>query len=264
MKPNSSLVTQEILKILSKDRIRTNLLRKSEQRALSYLVQRIPSWVFPDLLTFIGFLGSLTVLLSFILATYLNRYFLLLSLAGFFINWFGDSLDGRLAIYRNKSRKWYGFSLDLSVDWITTIVIGLGFVFYTEGVGELLGYGFVVLYGWAMITTLLRYKITGEYTIDSGLLGPTEVRIIISAILVAEVIIKGSIVWVSGLACIILLIVDIHDLLKLLKVAAEKDGKESVQAEAKVKAKAEIKGKGNAGVEVKAEAKGKAEAEKEA
>ena len=139
MKPNTSLVAQEILKIISKDRIRTNLLRNSEQKALVSLVQHIPSWVSPDLLTFVGFLGSLTVLLSFILATYINRYFLLLSLAGFFINWFGDSLDGRLAIYRNKSRKWYGFSLDLSVDWITTIVIGLGFVFYTEGAGELLG-----------------------------------------------------------------------------------------------------------------------------
>lgn len=243
MKTNTSLMAQEILKIISKDRIRTNLLRNSEQRALSYLVQRIPSWVFPDLLTFIGFLGSLTVLLSFILATYINRYFLLLSLAGFFINWFGDSLDGRLAIYRNKARKWYGFSLDLSVDWITTIVIGLGFVFYTEGVGELLGYGFVVLYGWAIITTLLRYKITGDYTIDSGLLGPTEVRIIISAILVTEVILKGSIVWVSGLACIILLIVDIHDLLKLLKVAADKDEKEKAGTEAKAEIEVEAEKK---------------------
>ena len=243
MKPNTSLVAQEILKIISKDRIRTNLLRNSEQKALVSLVQHIPSWVSPDLLTFVGFLGSLTVLLSFILATYINRYFLLISLAGFFINWFGDSLDGRLAIYRNKSRKWYGFSLDLSVDWITTIVIGLGFVFYTEGVGELLGYGFVVLYGWAIITTLLRYKITGEYTIDSGLLGPTEVRIIVLAILITEVLVKDSIVWVSGLACIILLIVDIHDLLKLLSVAGDRDEEEKNKDKDKVEVKAEKEGK---------------------
>ena len=243
MKPNTSLVAQEILKIISKDRIRTNLLRNSEQKALVSLVQRIPSWVSPDLLTFVRFLGSLIVLLSFILATYINRYFLLISLAGFFINWFGDSLDGRLAIYRNKSRKWYGFSLDLSVDWITTIVIGLGFVFYTEGVGELLGYGFVVLYGWAIITTLLRYKITGEYTIDSGLLGPTEVRIIVLAILITEVLVKDSIVWVSGLACIILLIVDIHDLLKLLSVAGDRDEEEKNKDKDKVEVKAEKEGK---------------------
>jgi len=239
MKTNTSLAAQETLKMLFKDRIRTNLLRNSEHKALSFLVQRLPSWVFPDLLTFIGFLGSLTVLLSFILATYFNRYFLLLGLAGFFINWFGDSLDGRLAIYRNKSRRWYGFSLDLSVDWITTIIVGLGFVIYTDGVGELFGYGFVVLYGWAMITAVLRYKITGEYKIDSGLLGPTEVRIIISAILITEVLVKDSLVWVSGLTCIILLIIDINDLLKLLKVAAEKDEKEKNKAEVEVKVKEE-------------------------
>jgi len=248
MNPNASSVAQEILKIISRDRKRTNLLKNYEQKALATLVQRIPSWIHPDHLTLIGFFGSLTVLLSFILATYINRYYLLINILGFTLNWFGDSLDGRLAIYRNRSRKWYGFSLDLSVDWITTIVIGLGFVIYTEGVGELLGYGFVVLYGWAMITTLLRYKITGEYTIDSGLLGPTEVRIIISVILLTEVLVKDSIVMVSGLACIILLIVNIFDLLKLLKVAALRDEKEKKPlngTDLKVTSKVEAEPTGN-------------------
>lgn len=242
MKQNASQVAHEILKIISKDRIRTNILRNQEQKALIFLVQRIPAWIKPDHLTLTGFIGSLTVLLSFILATYFSRYYLLLNIPGFAINWFGDSLDGRLAIYRNKSRKWYGFSLDLSVDWIGTILIGLGFVIYTEGVGELLGYGFVVLYGWAMITTLLRYKITGDYTIDSGLLGPTEVRIIVSAILCIEVFVKDSLIAVSFLACIILLIFNISDLLKLLKVAAGRDKKEKEQrVEAEVETKVEKK-----------------------
>lgn len=97
MKTNSSLVSYEIQKLLSKDRIRTNILRKSEQK---------------------------------VLATCINRYYLLLNIIGFIINWFGDSLDGRLAIYRNKSRKHYGFSLDLTVDWLTTVVVGLGFIIY--------------------------------------------------------------------------------------------------------------------------------------
>ena len=249
MKPNASQVAQEILKIISKDRLRTNILKNHEQKALVFLVQRIPPWIKPDHLTLTGFIGSLTVLLSFILATYLSRYYLLLNILGFTINWFGDSLDGRLAIHRNKSRKWYGFSLDLSVDWIGTILIGLGFVIYTEGVGELLGYGFVVLYGWAMITTLLRYKITGDYTIDSGLLGPTEVRIIVSAILCIEVFVKDSLVAVSGLACIILLIVNISDLLKMLKVAAGRDEKEKDQI-TEAEARVEVEAKAEAEVEV--------------
>jgi hypothetical protein len=213
----------EILKIISKDRVRTNLLRKFEQKTLVFLVQRIPSWIKPDMLTFIGFLGSLVVLLGFILATYINKNYLLLGILGFAVNWFGDSLDGRIAIYRNQSRKMYGFSIDLTIDWITTILIGWGYVIYAEGHWEMLGFGFVVMYGWAIITTLIRYKITEKYTIDSGLFGPTEVRIIVSAVLIAEVLIKDSILYFSAVACIILLLVNIFDTLKLLRVASDRD-----------------------------------------
>ncbi len=197
--------TKEILKIISSDRVRTNLFKKLEQDALVFLVQRIPAWIKSDMLTFIGILGSLTILLSFVLATYVHKNYLLLGIVGFAVNWVGDSLDGRIAIYRNQSRKWYGFSLDLTIDWISTILIGWGFVFYAEGNWEMLGFGFVVMYGWAIITTLMRFKITGKYTIDSGLFGPTEVRIFISAILIAEVLIKNFILYSSAVVCVLLL-----------------------------------------------------------
>ena len=215
--------TKEILKIISSDRVRTNLFKKLEQDALVFLVQRIPAWIKSDMLTFIGILGSLTILLSFVLATYVHENYLLLGIVGFAVNWFGDSLDGRIAIYRNQSRKWYGFSLDLTIDWISTILIGWGFVFYAEGNWEMLGFGFVVMYGWAIITTLMRYKITGKYTIDSGLFGPTEVRIFISAILIAEVLIKNFILYSSAVICVLLLIVNIIDTIKLLRLASERD-----------------------------------------
>lgn len=216
----------EILKNISKDRLRTNLLRTGEQKALVILVQRIPSWIQSDMLTFIGFLGSLTTLLSFILATYVHKNYLLLGVLGFAINWFGDSLDGRLAYFRNQPRKWYGFSLDITVDWMTTILIGCGYMIYTDGNWKMLGFGFVVMYGWAMITTLVRYKATGKYTIDSGLVGPTEVRIIISVILVTEVLFKDSILFSAIIACAILFLVNFFDTLKLLRLANELDIKE--------------------------------------
>ena len=215
--------TEEILKIISNDRIRTNLLRKVEQRALAFLVQRVPSWIYPDMLTLIGFIGSLIILIGFILATYFNRNFLLLGILGFATNWFGDSLDGRVAVYRNKSRKRYGFSLDVTMDWITTILIGWGYMIYAEGNWEMFGFGFVVMYGWAIITTLIRYKITGKYTIDSGLLGPTEVRIIVSAILVLEVLVEGSVLYFSALACAILFLVNVVDTLNLLRLTYKMD-----------------------------------------
>ena len=66
------------------------------------------------------------------MAAYWDRLYLLLR-ARLIINWFGDSLDGRLAYYRNKPRKWYGFSLDITVDWFTTLLIGAGYAIYTSG-----------------------------------------------------------------------------------------------------------------------------------
>jgi phosphatidylglycerophosphate synthase len=223
MKSFLSQEALEILKTITKDRSRTNLLKKYEQDALVFFVQRIPSWIKSDMLTFIGFMGSLTVLLSFILATYVNKDYLLLGILGFTINWFGDSLDGRLAYFRNQPRKWYGFSLDLTVDWLTTILIGCGYMIYTDGNWKILGFGFVVMYGWAIITTLLRYKATGKYTIDSGLFGPTEVRIIVSVILVVEVLFKNTIIYSAVIVCAILFLVNIFNTYKLLRLANDLD-----------------------------------------
>ena len=150
----------EILNTISKGRHRTNILKKPEQSALAFLVKHIPAWVTSDMLTFFGFCGSILTAASFVMAAYWNRLYLLLGVLGFIINWFGDSLDGRLAYYRNKPRKWYGFSLDITVDWFTTLLIGSGYAFYTEGFAKFFGVAFVVMYGWAMITTLMRYKVT--------------------------------------------------------------------------------------------------------
>ena len=223
MKIKLSKESIETLSTISKGRHRTNLLKRSEQKALAYLVQRIPSWMSSDMLTFIGFIGSLTTMLSFILAKYVQREYLLLGVLGFAINWFGDSLDGRFAYYRNRPRKWYGFSLDITVDWITTVLIGTGFIIYTDGVLEMLGFGFVVMYGWAMITTLLKYKITDKYTIDTGLFGPTEARVLISLILVLEVLYPNSINFSVIFACAFLFVVNIIDTVNLLRLADARD-----------------------------------------
>jgi len=226
MKPVLSQEAKEILTRISKDRARTNLLKNPEHKALAFLVQRVPSWVRSDMLTLTGFIGSLITLSSFILAAYISRYYLLLGIAGFTVNWFGDSLDGRLAYFRNKPRRWYGFSLDLIVDWLSTILIGLGYIIYADGLWKMAGFGFVTMYGWAMIIAVVRYKVTGKYTIDSGLFGPTEVRIIIIAIMVAEIFFRGAILYFAAFITGILFLVNIFDTFRLLIIAAERDKEE--------------------------------------
>lgn len=223
MKNNLSREKVETLSTISKGRHRTNLLKVQEQKTLAFFVQRIPEYISSDMLTAIGFMGSILTASSFILAAYINIYFLLLGVLGLAINWFGDSLDGRVAYYRKTPRKWYGFSLDITVDWLTDILIGIGYMIYVGSPWYLIGYGFIVMYGWEMITTLLRYKITDKYSIDSGLFGPTEVRIFISLILVLEVFAEGSIIYSGGIICIMLFIANINDTRNLLRLADSQD-----------------------------------------
>jgi hypothetical protein len=108
-------------------------------------------------------------------------------------------------------------------------LIGSGYSLYTEGFAKFFGLAFVVMYSWAMITTLMRYKVTDQYSIDTGILGPTEVRVVISLILLAEIFIKDSIVYTGALACLALLVVNVISTVELLIVAdkRDKDEKES-------------------------------------
>jgi len=174
------------------------------------------------------------VFLSFILAELFDTRFLLIGVIGFAISWFGDSLDGRIAYYRKKPRKWYGFMLDLVTDWLGIVLIGLGFVIYADRFLKLLGYAFIVLYGLEIIIALLRYKISGSYSIDAGKLSPTETRILISLFLVIEVIFPGSIVYLTAIADIILAISNISEFKKLAKIANERDEEENRKSELKI------------------------------
>jgi len=213
-------------KSIFSDRERTNVLRKGEQRLILYLLKRVPRWVTPNIMTGIGLFGSLIVFSAFILAHFYSRTYLLIGIPGLFINWLGDSLDGRLAYYRMIARKWYGFALDIVMDWLSIILIGFGYYFYASGTTQIFAFLFVVLYGWSMINSQLRYKITGFYQIDSGHLGPTELRVIISLILVSETLILGSIVYFAITISILLLVINIIDTIKLLKEGDAKDREE--------------------------------------
>lgn len=216
----------EINKKIFKDRKRTNILSDYEQKFISFLVPKIPRWISSDGLTAIGFFGAIMILASFVLAKYFHVAYLCLAIVGFFVQWFGDSLDGRIAYYRNKSRKWYGFALDIVMDWISTVVIGLGYYLYVPSDVKILGFFLVALYGWAMIISQLRYKITGNYTIDAGLLGPTEIRVVLCAVILLEIFVPGSIMYSVLLICVILFFINMADTKKLLAMGDQRDSAE--------------------------------------
>ena len=170
-------------------RVRTNLLKVCESRLIKFFCRIMPAWVNPDMLTTTGILGSVIIAVGLAAAT-ITPYWLLLSVIGFGIQWFGDSLDGRLAYYRGIPRKWYGWALDINADWISTCIIGIGFyIYFTDW--KIVAFLFVVAYGGSLILALLRYKIADKYEIDTHLIGPTELRIIISIFMLAEICFPG-------------------------------------------------------------------------
>lgn len=181
----------------------------------------MPAWVSSDGLTMLGVVGSLLVAAGLVLAKGHPPY-LLLSIAGFAINWFGDSLDGRLAYYRHKPRKWYGWALDISADWISVSVIGTAVYLYLDRFNWI-AFLFVFSYGWSMINALLRSKIYDTYSIDRFRLGPTELRIIVCVFLFVELFVGGTLVVFGFVAFAILTTINVVDMLQIVRKGDERD-----------------------------------------
>ncbi len=157
-------------------RVNDILLGPLERPALQFFARHMPAWVTPDKLTAFGLLGSAIILISYIL-TRRDPAFLWLASLGFVINWFGDSLDGTLARYRNIQRPIYGFFVDHSLDAVSEamVFIGLGLSPYVR-----LDLALLALVGYLLMSILvyIRTCVDGVFKISYGKLGPTEVRIL--------------------------------------------------------------------------------------
>lgn len=160
----------------SQQAINTAITAKAEEKAKEIICPRIPKWISPDHLTFIGIIGIVIVSIGFILG-YLNRYYLGLVPLGLIINWFGDSFDGSIARYRKRTRPNYGYYIDKMVDAIVMIVFGLGLGlsgFVKIEIAILL----TAIYLAMMINVDLLVYVKGEAKNSFGWFGPTEIRII--------------------------------------------------------------------------------------
>ena len=160
----------------SQQAINTAITAKAEERAKEIICPRIPKWIGPDHLTFIGIIGIVIVSIGFVLG-YLNRYYLGLVPLGLIINWFGDSFDGSIARYRKRTRPNYGYYIDKIVDAVVMIMFGLGLGlsgFVKIEIAILL----TAIYLAMMINVDLLVYVKGEAKNSFGWFGPTEFRII--------------------------------------------------------------------------------------
>ena len=158
-------------------RINDILLAPLERPALQWLAARMPAWVNPDILTGVGILGAVFILSGYLLSDR-SHWWLWGASFGYVVNWFGDSLDGTLARYRQLERPKYGFFVDHTVDSFNEvlIVLGLGLSPYVTFSIACLG-----LIGYLLMSILvyIRTYVNGVFQISYGRFGPTEVRLIL-------------------------------------------------------------------------------------
>ena len=158
-------------------RIQQNILARGERRLLNWICPRLPAWVTPDQLTTLGFLGAVMVASGYMLS-WIDDEWLGLCLAGYVVNWFGDSLDGSLARWRRTERPSYGYFLDHSVDAIGTLLMigAIGASPYMRLDVALMA---VIGYFLLSIHTFLAAKVVGEFRLSYMAGGPTELRLML-------------------------------------------------------------------------------------
>jgi phosphatidylglycerophosphate synthase len=160
-------------------REQTSILAPLERAALRGLARRMPAWVNSDHLSL---LGLVSMFLAGVCYAVSGRNPMLLHVVNLciFLNWFGDSLDGTLARYRDRQRPRYGFYVDHIIDTFGTMFLIFGLAvsgYMTERVAAAVLVVFLML---AINSYLAAYAL-GIFKISHGKLGPTEIRLVLIA-----------------------------------------------------------------------------------
>ncbi len=174
----------------------------------------MPPAITPDRLTSIGFSGAALVATGYALS-FFHIGWLWLSVVAYFINWFGDSLDGSLARFRKIERPKFGYFIDHSTDALgnTLVMIGLGLSPFLRMDVALFGLGAYLLLS---IHTFVAARVVDEFRLSYVAAGPTELRLVLIAMtlcmfttgpgLVAGTNFSPFDVFISGLGAILIIL----------------------------------------------------------
>jgi archaetidylinositol phosphate synthase len=156
------------------------LLARAERRLLRSIARRLPRRMLPDDLTALGVAAALGICAAYLLSNEGSGWLWVAS-ALLVVHWLGDSLDGTLARVRGIQRPRYGYYLDHLVDAVSTAAIGIGLGLSPHmllSVGTLIVVAYLVL----SINVYLESQALGRFSIGYGLIGPTEMRLILIAL----------------------------------------------------------------------------------
>ena len=167
-----------LLEFQNAERVQNTIVTGAEKKLLRWLAARMPACINSDHLTLLGFVAQFCVGVSYALAYTDNRW-LIGATAFLALNWFGDSLDGTLARFRNRQRPRYGFYVDHIIDSFGAVFLcgGLAFSTYmTPMVAMVLLMAFLML----SIETYLATYCLGKFNLGHLFFGPTEIRIVLA------------------------------------------------------------------------------------
>jgi phosphatidylglycerophosphate synthase len=156
----------------------TSVLAPLERRCLLWLAARMPRWINSDHLTTLALVAMAGAGLSYWLAS-VTPAGLALGVVFLAINWFGDSLDGTLARFRDQQRPRYGFYVDHVVDAFGAFFL-LGGLALSGYMHPLVAAGLLVAYLMVCVEVFLATHCVGTFTMSFLKIGPTELRILLA------------------------------------------------------------------------------------
>jgi archaetidylinositol phosphate synthase len=162
-----------------------SVLAEAEKRLLVWLAHRVPRWVNADHLTAFGAFGTIAAGGAFAAAAWDRRALWLVPVM-LAVNWFGDSLDGTVARVRKHQRPRYGYYLDHTVDLVNATALFAGMA-VSGLMAPWLGLALLIGYILLCAESFLATHAVGVFRISFSGIGPTELRILLSAGAIAAV-----------------------------------------------------------------------------
>ena len=160
-------------------RIQESFTAAPERKILNWLAERVPASINSDHLTLLGFVSMILAGLCYAVSG-THPAALLLATIFLALNWFGDSLDGTLARFRNRQRPRYGFYVDHMVDSVGAIFL-MGGLAISHYIDWRVAAGMLVTFLLLSIETYLATYTLGTFRLSFGIFGPTEIRILLAA-----------------------------------------------------------------------------------
>src|SRR6266571_1354958 len=158
-------------------REQTSILAPLERATLRGLARRMPGWVNSDHLSILGLAGMLGAGACYA-ASKQNPLMLHLVNLFIFINWFGDSLDGTLARYRDRQRPRYGFYVDHIIDMFGAVFL-IGGLALSGYMSERVAAALLIAFFMLAINSYLATYALGVFKLSQWKMGPTEMRVLL-------------------------------------------------------------------------------------